>query len=290
MIMKYISSNLPLIAVALLTLVIGLSATAAFGQKQEKLRDFCSDNNWSAGDKMSFRDLRELTVPATGRVAVDAGRNGGVSVKGEDRSDVLVRACIQVWGKSEETIKPVATNVRINTAGTIKAENADFENLSVSYEIHVPRTTDVDLMAQNGGVSITSVDGSIQFETTNGGVFLRDVSGTVKGHTINGGVSVILAGATFKGTGLDVTTTNGGVSLEMPSTYAARVETGTVNGGFKSTIPALNVATEDVHGDGWARSRKTSIITNFNGGGPTIRVMTTNGGIRISSPEQRPSM
>ncbi|MDQ6788153.1 MAG: hypothetical protein M3033_15215, partial [Acidobacteriota bacterium] len=75
---------------------------------------------------------------------------------------------------------------------------------------------------------------------------------------------------------LDVQTTNGGVRLSLPETYAAHIETGTVNGGFKSDISALNI-------DRTERSRPARINTDLNGGGAPIRVITTNGGVKISS-------
>ena len=68
----------------------------------------------------------------------------------------------------------------------------------------------------------------------------------------------------------------------MPENYAAHVETGTVNGGFSSDIPSLNVEkTTDEYG---RRQRPTKVSTDINGGGAPIRVSTTNGGVRISTP------
>jgi len=115
----------------------------------------------------------------------------------------------------------------------------------------------------------------------NGGVSLTDVAGDVRGRTTNGGVNVSLSGSTWRGTGLDVSTTNGGVKLNIPENYAANIETGTVNGGFKSDIPALSITTEDVKG-GWS-NRPKEVKTSINGGGAPIRVTTRNGGIRIGS-------
>jgi hypothetical protein len=120
----------------------------------------------------------------------------------------------------------------------------------------------------------------------NGGVSLVNLSGDVKGKTTNGGVHIVLSGNSWHGSGLDVTTTNGGVHISMPENYAAHVEAGTVNGGFSSDIPALNVTTEDVKGD-WGHSRAKRIETNLNGGGPPIKVTTTNGGVHISSGGDR---
>lgn len=278
--MKFISTNLKHIASALVAAAIGITAATAFGQDSEKNRGFCSNNNWSSHDRVSFSELREMTIPSTGSVAVDAGKNGGVSVSGEDRGDVLVRACVQAWGANEDAARAAAASIRINTAGKIKAENTDETNWSVSFQIAVPRSTNLNLTAHNGGISIANVDGTAEFETRNGGVSLKNLSGDVKGRTDNGGVNVLLAGNSWRGNGLDVETKNGGVNLTMSRNYAARIETGTVNGGFKSEIPPLNVTTEDVKGS-W-RNRPTRINTSINGGGAPIRVVTTNGGIKIN--------
>jgi len=289
--MNFNSGFSPRIAAALFTLVIGLAASSAFAQTKadykERSRDFCSQSNsWDDGRRVSSHELRESTVAATGDLKVDGDRNGGIRVSGEDRRDVLVRPCIQAWSESETGAKANASAIRINTSGTIRAENTPADNnWSVSYDIRVPRNTNVDLSAHNGGISINGVDGNLQFETTNGGVALSNIAGSVKGRTTNGGVHVKLEGSTWKGSGLDVATSNGGVHLELPQTYAARIETGTVNGGFQSSIPALNVTTENVVGNEGYRRRPTRISTAINGGGPTIKVTTTNGGVHISSPE-----
>ncbi|HEX6279826.1 MAG TPA: DUF4097 family beta strand repeat-containing protein [Pyrinomonadaceae bacterium] len=248
--------------------------------KAYKTKAFCSSDNWSNGDKVSVKDLREFNVAATGNLNVDGGKNGGVSVKGENRSDVLVRACVQAWGTSDAEARSLVSGIRIDTGSTIKAESALDQNWSVSYEILVPRNTNLDLRAHNGGIGIKSVDGNIEFATTNGGVSLADLSGSVKGRTTNGGVNVSLTGATWRGSGMDVVTTNGGVHLTVPDGYAATFETGTTNGGFKSDVAALAVQTEDDKG-GWVRSKR--VTASMNGGGAPIRVVTTNGGIKIGS-------
>lgn len=293
--MKFISRNLSNIAAGMLTLVMGMTTVSVIGQttksegkaykfEHKVSKEFCSDNNWHSEDKVSSRDLREMTI-STGDVNVDANQNGGVSVKGEDRSDVLVRACVQAWAKTDVEAKAVVDAVRINTSGTIKADNTSDKNWSVSYEIRVPRNTDLNITAHNGGVSISDVNGTLNFETKNGGVSLVGVGGDVRGKTTNGGVNVKLAGRSWNGKGLDLATTNGGVNIKMPADYAANVETGTVNGGYNSEIPALAITTENIKGDEF-RTRSKRIQTNLNGGGAPIKVTTTNGGVRISTTDQ----
>jgi hypothetical protein len=248
--------------------------------------EFCQDYNnyYSNGKKnVSKKDLREITIGASSLLEVDGQKNGGISVRGENRGDILIRACVNTWAPTEEEATANLNNTRIETGGVIKAMNAD-ENArySVSYQILVPTQTNLKLTAKNGGISISGVNGSLQFETKNGGVSLRDVAGDVKGMTKNGGVSVKLSGPAFQGNGLDVETKNGGVSLSLPTNYAANVETGTVNGGFTSDFAELKVE-KDENGRYY---RPKKVNASINGGGAKIRVVTTNGGVRIKSSEE----
>jgi hypothetical protein len=100
------------------------------------------------------------------------------------------------------------------------------------------------------------------------------VAGDVRGRTTNGGVHVELDGRRWDGAGLDVQTTNGGVTLEVPADYSARLETGTVNGGLDLEFPVT------VQGRIGRR-----LATTLGEGGPTVRAMTTNGGVRILRSE-----
>lgn len=289
--MKAIYRNLPGMAIAVVAFAIGLGVVTAAAQEIEKDKikaksksmkehTFCGDNNWSHNGRESVNELREVTIPAGGTITVDGRQNGGVSIKGEDRSDILVRSCVQAWAESREAAKTKLAAIKINTSGTIRAEAGDDDHWSVSFELIVPRSSNVNLTARNGGIAIRGIDGNAEFETQNGGVFLSDVAGNFKGRTTNGGVYVKLMGNNWKGTGLDVTTTNGGVKILMPGNYAANIETGTVNGGFSTDIAALKQPRDD--DDKW-RHRPVKINTSLNGGGAPIRVVTTNGGVNISN-------
>lgn len=268
--------------------ILFIFSSVNYGQsktdKQYKNKDFCSEN-WSNDDKVSFSETRETTIRPTSLLSVDSGHNGGIKVKGENRSDILVRACVRTWGDTSEAAKALAGNIRIPTDSTIHTEGVSGEkNWSVSYEILVPRSTNLKLEAFNGGIAISGVEGDIEFKTTNGGVSVTEAAGSVRGRTTNGGVAVTLSGTSWKGNGLDVETTNGGVHLTMSENYSARIETGTVNGGFRSDIAALSVERDS--DDKYGRNRSSRITTDLNGGGALIRVITTNGGIKISSDRE----
>jgi DUF4097 and DUF4098 domain-containing protein YvlB len=209
-------------------------------------------------------------------VRVDAGRNGGIRVTGADRSDIAVQAVVRATARTDSRARQLAADVDVTAVnGRVSATGPDTsgrEWWSVSYRLAVPRKNDLDLAAHNGGISIRGVHGAITFDTTNGGLELTDVGGRVRGQTRNGGVDVALAGTRWDGEALDVATTNGGVDIEIPEGYNAQLETGTVNGRFHTDFPMTVTGT---------LSRR-SIRTTLGSGGAPIRVVTTNGGLRIS--------
>jgi DUF4097 and DUF4098 domain-containing protein YvlB len=101
-------------------------------------------------------------------------------------------------------------------------------------------------------------------------VHLTEVGGDVTGRTTNGGLHIELAGTRWSGEGLDVETTNGGITLLVPEDFSARLETGTVNGGIDIDFPVM------VQGRVGRR-----LATTLGDGGPTVRAVTTNGGVKV---------
>lgn len=241
-------------------------------------REFCSGDNYSEGDHVSAKELKEFTIGARELLEVNAKPNGGVTVKGSNRNDILVRACIQAWGNSESAARDRIGRITVKTDGVIRADGTEDSgnwNSSVSFEILVPTKTNLKLTSTNGGISVGGVDGTMDFETTNGGIAIFDAAGTVRGHTSNGGITVKLTGSGWKGSGLDLQTENGGVYLSVPQNFAADIESSTVNGGFSSNFSGLTVEKGR-----WTGGRAYGRV---NGGGAKVRVVTTNGGVSINS-------
>jgi hypothetical protein len=229
----------------------------------------CDNQGW--GDRARFCEMREQTMASAGRLEIDGRQNGGVSVKAWDGSNVLVRSQVSAQGENDGDARASVAQVIVHAAGSqVSADGPSGKNWSVSYEVFVPRQMDLQVSAHNGGIHIQGVTGHIQFHTQNGGVTLQEVAGTVKGSTQNGGVHVELAGPRWNGQGLDVQTQNGGVHLTVPANFAAHVESSTVNGGLKSDFSEL---VRDRH--------QREISADLNGGGPTVRVVTVNGGVTI---------
>jgi DUF4097 and DUF4098 domain-containing protein YvlB len=224
---------------------------------------------------VSHCEMKEQTLAASkGTIQIDPGMNGGIRVSGWDRADVWVRARIDTAADTDSEAKSMVPNIRFASgAGQIRAEGPTMDehhNWAVSYEIFAPRQSDLQMKSFNGGIHLADLRGTISFEALNGGVTLERMAGEINGHTTNGGLHITLAGDRWDGSGLNVETTNGGVRLDIPSSYSAHIETSTVNGGVDVDFPIT------LHG-----RIDRNLAFDIGNGGPTIRATTTNGGIKI---------
>jgi hypothetical protein len=271
-----------LMGAAWIGMVVCLGSVPLCAQMQDNSeKQMTCENGGSDGDRARHCEIREQSLPAIGSLSVDAGQNGGASIKGWLRSDVLVRSRVEAAADTVAAAGLLASQVAIETAGgQVRATGPQSVNdswWSVSYEIFVPQNSDLNLKTHNGGVTISDVRGQIRFEGNNGGVRLRRVAGDVSGSTVNGGIDVELAGSSWDGRQMDVHTQNGGVTLGMPSSYSAHLQAETNNGRIESDFP---VAT-----DGNPRPRKLEF--DIGAGGAPIHVATVNGGVRLKRTESQ---
>ena len=245
-------------------------------------RQLTCANGGRNNDRARHCEMREHNVASIGRLNIDAGQNGGVTVKGWTRGDVLVRARIEASAETEGSAAIMASRVLIDgSGGQVRASGPDAARdswWSVTYEIFVPQATDVTLKALNGGINISDVRGRLAFEGVNGGVRLKRVAGEISGRTVNGGIDVELAGAGSEARQMDLTTVNGGVTVTMPANYSARVQTETGMGRVDSDFP---MPAEP------ANTRARRMDFTIGAGGPPMNITTGNGSIRLKRAESR---
>lgn len=259
----------------LIAALVTFAGVSVFAQRDKGGSLSCRQNNWYNDRLVGNCEIREQTLePSGGTIAIDGRQNGGVSVKGWDQHQVLVRARVQAGAPTGAEAEALAKQIRIETSGAkifaSGPENRRDYHWDVSYEVFVPRRADLSVETQNGGISIAEVNGRIDFTALNGGVVLKRVGGAVRGSTTNGGLAIELSGDRWDGESLDVSTTNGGVTMSVPENYSAHLQTGTVNGSVNVDFPVT------------VQGRLTKqIALNLGSGGATVKAMTTNGGVRL---------
>ena len=255
-----------------LTAALTVATATVLAQPRSQPTD-CRDRMYTDRNRASYCETHEESFAGSGVLDVDASSNGGIRVRGWDRTDIHLVAQVMAYADSDARARAIADAVRIETGGRVRAtgpENGRDEWWTVSYRVDVPRDARLALNTRNGGIAIEDFRGAATFRATNGGVTLTDVSGDIRGETTNGGLDIRLTGDRWEGPGLDVETRNGGVRMQVPDRYSAELETSTINGRVRIDFPVMLTG-----------SNGRSFRTTLGSGGARLRAVTRNGGVRI---------
>jgi DUF4097 and DUF4098 domain-containing protein YvlB len=255
-------------AIRLAMLALAAVATAGcqvdFSEFRSEAKDeWTREYALSAGGEIEIRNTNgaiDVEPSADGKVHVIAERTAKAG------SDEAARELLQKMEVREEV---TGDRVRIETrhrTGGFMSGGA----VTVNYRLQVPEPVRTNLQNTNGRITLSSVAGRVRAQTTNGAVRGEGLRGQVEASTTNGGIELELTALHAEGVTLE--TTNGGIRLRLPESARADISARTVNGG-------INTGSLNVEAQGETSRRR--LEGRLNGGGPRVRLETTNGGIRL---------
>lgn len=205
--------------------------------------------------------------------------NGKIEVRSWNRPEVQMVATKRASGNNREDALEHLKDTQIEideSAGRIEIRTKIPRNrgwfnsggASVSYELTVPESVDLDMKSTNGRIVIQDIRGRVRAGTTNGKLELSGIRGSFDIGTTNGSIEAELLEHDGRDD-VEASTTNGGVRITLPSDIHADLSVRTTNGRVRTDFPV------DV------TSRGRRIDEKLNGGGPRISISTTNGSVRI---------
>jgi hypothetical protein len=230
--------------------------------------------------------------------------NGAVTVEGWDQEQVQINALKEVRADNDDDARQAMSHLTIEvgqTAGGLRVEtmmprhgegfwdwlSGHHVQSKVEYHIKVPRRLELQAESVNGAVSLDGTQGKAKVETTNGSVHVDRVTGRVEAQTTNGGITVTeVAGSVKAGTtngsvkaqlsrvegDLSFESTNGSITVHLPSDVRATVDASTSNGSVHSAFEVTG-----------GSAKRRHLTGDINGGGGKLMLSTTNGGIRIEN-------
>lgn len=216
-------------------------------QIQPQDDDWCTQSHHQDDEEYArYCEVREFTIVSQ-PVRVDAGQNGSIAVRAWDREEMVVRARVEAYAEGSEAVaRHLVERVELEMQEVIRSRIPSTDRRSwatVSFEIFVPRDSDLDMKAFNGSIAVDGVHGRLSLEAENGALVLQGLGGEVRGRTRNGALLVTLHGTEWEGPGLDVETMNGFVTVRLPEDYATQLQTGLDRDGFDQATPVVRVAT-----------------------------------------------
>ena len=132
------------------------------------------------------------------------------------------------------------------------------------------------LVTGDGSVTIDNAEGDLDVDTGDGSVSVSGKLDTVKVHTGDGSITFRAEPGTAMKSDWSMTTGDGGVSLYLPSDFAAELDAHTGDGAIRND---LQFAGGGGHGE---RERRT-LKGRLGAGGRTLRIRTGDGSVRLKS-------
>jgi len=208
-----------------------------------------------------------------------ANTNGRVEVEPGDASTVEIRVEKIARAATDTGAKELLPRITIREEATpdlVSLETARLGGITIGvsfevrYHVRAPKTARINATTTNGRVAVTGMAGKVIAHTTNGGVTAKELTGGVEARSTNGNVSVDMA--SIGSDRISLRTTNGGVVLMVPQSAKADLTATCTNGGI--------VVAPDIKMEVLDQTRRR-LEGRLNGGGTTIELHTTNGGVRI---------
>jgi hypothetical protein len=240
----------------------------------------------------------ELSVSTgSGNIHITHGAGNQVHIWGKVKSG---------WGGSDERVREIAANPPIEQTGNIVRIGGHHENLhniSIDYEIQAPEDAFLDAGSGSGDIRVEGVgenakistgsgnihatglhggfkvdtgsgdiyveqtgQGDVRAGTGSGNIELRNLRGSLYAHTGSGNIK---AGGT-PSADWKLGTGSGNVEL-WPGSAALTLDASTGSGSIHTDQEMLTHGSSDHH----------HVSGKINGGGPTVRIETGSGDIRV---------
>ena len=249
---------------------------------------------------------RNLTVNGHVELSVSTGSGHIHITKGSGDRVHIVGKVKSNWGGNDQKVQEIANNPPIEQTGNIiriGQRHENYHNISIEYEIEAPANSFLEANSGSGDIKDDGVGENAKLGTGSGSI---NATGLQNGFVVNTGSGNIYAEQTGQG---DVKAQTGSGSVELKGVHGS-LRAGTGSGNIKVTgTPTSDWKLETGSGsvEFWAGNAaftldastgsgtvhtdqdmvvqgsfdKHHIVGKVRGGGPTVRIETGSGDVRV---------
>lgn len=240
----------------------------------------------------------ELTVSTgSGHIHITKGSGDRVHIFGRVKSN---------WGGNEDKVRQIAANPPIDQTGNIVRigqRHENYRNISIDYDIEAPANSFLEANSGSGDIQDEGVGDNAKLGTGSGSIHAVGLQNGFVANTGSGSISVEQTGQgdvkvqtgsgsiDLKGVrgGLRAGTGSGSIKVYGTPTSDWKLETGSGSIEFWAGDAAFNLdastGSGSVHTDQEMAVQgsfdKHHIMGKVRGGGPTVRMQTGSGDIRV---------
>ena len=274
---------------------------------------------FQSGAEANF--TKSFSVAPGGKLTMKVDR-GDVQVRGGTGNAVVVRVTREVTRANASTAAQLirehriefeqnGSNITVTAHKPPSLNSGSFwgiftrPNLEVHYEITVPEQFTADLQTAGGNIDTSGLRGQLKVETMGGNLDIAGIDGDVDGKTMGGNIRATeckaklqietmggnLTVEQFAGPSVHGSTSGGDITASFASVPTADCELNTSGGSVRARLPSSAHITLDAETAGGSVSSElpvqgthhdSRLSGTVNGGGPTIKLRTSGGDIRIA--------
>lgn len=201
-----------------------------------------------------------------GRIEVEPSEGSEVSVVAERIAKAGTDAEAQKAAEAIEIVE-TATKTAVSLDTKMPMTSMLGGGREVRFHVRAPKGTVLALSSTNGTLTVRDMTGDLRLETTNGTIKGVNLEGSTRASTTNG--TIDLDYAALGANGVTAETTNGEVTVTVPKSAKASVNLRVSNGAISTS--GLDLANSE--------TTRKRVVGTLNGGGASIRIETTNGGV-----------
>ena len=223
------------------------------------------DYTLAAGGSLEIKNTNGLIEidPADGdKVSVTAER---IAKAGTDEAAKKAAAAMEI----KETVSGSSITLDASLTNAGISINIGGGSRQVKFHVRAPKGTRLTFSNTNGNIDVRDMTGELRLSTTNGRIQGKNLEGSTRADTTNGVINLDFSA--IGADGITAETTNGKVEITLAKSIKARVNARVTNGA---------ISTENLPLEASENSRRR-LTGTLNGGGPEIRVETTNGAVNL---------
>jgi hypothetical protein len=250
----------------------------------------------------------ERTLSVSGRVELSVSTgSGNIHITRGSGNQVHIWGKVKSgWGANEQRVREIAAHPPVEQTGNIiriGSHHENMHNISIDYEIQAPENSFLDAGSGSGDITVDGVGENAKISTGSGNIHANGLHGGFKVDTGSGNIYVDQTGQgdvkaqTGSGDvelrnvhgGLHAGTGSGNIKVGGAPSSDWKLETGSGNidytaGGAAFTLEA-STGSGSIHTDMEMLTQGSSnhhhVSGKVNGGGPTVRMETGSGDIRV---------
>ncbi|MGB8476261.1 MAG: DUF4097 family beta strand repeat-containing protein [Candidatus Acidiferrum sp.] len=236
----------------------------------------------------------DRSLDVSGPIRLELGNiSGDISITGSADAKVHVHGEVRVsgfgFGSPQERLKEILASPPVELKGDtlrVGKELTRLHNVSISYDIQVPRDTQVTASSVSGSQTIRNIAGPVRADSVSGSIRVQDISHEVRISSTSGAVDVQNVGDDVSATSVSGDSSVSNIKGDVVAhSVSGEVQVNNPGGRVDARSSSGSIEVRGADGDVKARTSAGQLTVQGNPSGNNYwELRTVSGSVRLEVP------